>query len=77
MSAGPDVLRLAGFHADCTAMLRQGQQPPVEEIRLIVKAVEADKTHPYWDSSSPAHNDAVAIVADLRGFALPPGGNDE
>lgn len=69
--SGPDLMRLAGLHADAAAMLARGEVPPANEIGVVVRAVLADREHPYWNHRDPQHADAVQIIASLRHFANP------
>jgi len=67
---GPDVLRIAGLRHEALSMLARGEKPNPREIRLILDAVRADSSHPYWDSRHASHKDVVELCADLVAVAL-------
>ncbi len=72
----PDTLKLREYLNLAHGHLAEGRWPDPSEIASIVRSVQADSSHPFWDASHPEHKDAVEFVADLQSFSAAARGVD-
>jgi len=68
--SAPSTIQLAGLHADCLTLRASGQEVPAHELRVVINAVMADKSHAYFDRKNPSFEDATNLISDLRHFIL-------